>query len=837
MNSSNKIKSLYKKYKFNIEDFKVLSPIKSGTFGSVFSVENINTNEKMAAKVLTCQNSDPNYKIMVNREIFIMIKCEHPTIIKFRGYSLKDFSNENNTTIFMNLSTRGSLFDLLSRVKKGLGDSEYDNTVRQKILVGIARGMMYLHSHQIIHRDLKPGNILLDNNFEPHITDFGLSKIYEIGKTIEQSHPYGTSIYMAPEVISGNQYSQKADVYSFGILMFEVVTDTSPYPDLESNKITFFQFNEGVVYKNYRPTFDSFVKESIKNLIIRCWDKETKNRPTFEEIFNLLSSNKHDFIYDVFSENAESGDADDEHPYFLDDVDEDELQLYVEDIIMDASFDSVEEMNLKKLNDEMKKEKENLEKRIVDIDKENKEIKEEYIDLVNINTAIQSENDEMKNEISTLKNKLSILLNDNKTLHKEVEFLTNSKIYIDQSIHQDKKEDKGTVKMIKSAPPPPKEKETPVKVDEPKKQPSTSKTDVSKDESIPQNITIKAFNALTIIEQQSILKTISETSSFFSKLFLSSLLSKTYNLINFILNKIIVGSNCIQIHCPDLETKLVNAKNDFELYIMLNLTQKLYYANILDDAQISFLSQFKNITIEMYDDYFIKNILIKMKSYVPQMNIAFLISSGKASTDYKDNNYINQVVVDTDIKVICENACKLWNALTDITFKMPSSLTKIEDQAFSRCELLTKLIIPPSVIEIGSMAFYGCESLKEILIPPSVKYMGYGVFCKCASLKQISIPPSLDAISSSAFKDCTSLEKILIPPSVKVIGDEAFKNCTSLVKLVIPPSVSNIKFTAVEGCASLSELVLPDTWAGSCQTRFGCKYLWGIRVKLYNIKK
>lgn len=87
---------------------------------------------------------------------------------------MHDFDSKKNVTIFMELAKNGSLSDFLQKVKNGLSDILYDNTRRQIILVGIARGMMYLHQNRIIHRDLKPGNILLDDKLQPLITDFGL---------------------------------------------------------------------------------------------------------------------------------------------------------------------------------------------------------------------------------------------------------------------------------------------------------------------------------------------------------------------------------------------------------------------------------------------------------------------------------------------------------------------------------------------------------------------------------------------------------------------------------------------------------------------------------------
>lgn len=108
--------------------------------------------------------------------------------------------------------------------------------------------MMYLHSHIIIHRDLKPGNILLDKDFHPHITDFGLSKYLDPMNTRSQSKlDCGTTVYMAPEVIQDDSYNNKADVYAFGIIMYEVLTELQPYPKYIQGLATDYQIKSDVI--------------------------------------------------------------------------------------------------------------------------------------------------------------------------------------------------------------------------------------------------------------------------------------------------------------------------------------------------------------------------------------------------------------------------------------------------------------------------------------------------------------------------------------------------------------------------------------------------------------
>lgn len=354
-------KSINNQFKVNPKNFKVIREINRGAFGIVYEVEESKTSVRYAAKVILTGNSK-QAREMVNREVQIMMRVSHPTLIGFRGYSTTDFSGNKNITIFMDLIERGSLEEILTQVQKGLADGDYNNTSRQIILIGIAYGMMSLHQNFVIHRDLKPGNILIDKHFYPHITNFGLSKFIDSGHSKSQSKSCGTPIYMAPEVIDGERYDGKADVYSFGIIMYQIVTDSVPYPLFEKGKLKEFKFNKKVVDENYRPSFTVPVKKEIKKLIQRCWAKNPKDRPTFEEIFNRLAYNREGAIYNVFEEQNEeeeqSEDDDDETPYYLSDVSVDEIFLYL-DVILDNGINKFESNDLierlaKTVNDQQK---------------------------------------------------------------------------------------------------------------------------------------------------------------------------------------------------------------------------------------------------------------------------------------------------------------------------------------------------------------------------------------------------------------------------------------------------------------------------------------------------
>lgn len=215
-------------YMIDINDYQIVKQINKGGFGLIYLVKNNNTDKELVIKVNLIDLSSSqsvSMQQMVYRELSVLMRAHHPTIIQFRVFSPIDFNKNENMVIFMDYMKNSSLEFLLSQSQKGLCDSIFNNTIRQIILAGIARGMMYLHSQKIIHRDLKPGNVLLDDNFYPHITDLGLSKFFDPQNTKNQSKiGCGTTVYMAPEVIQDDSYNTKVDVCGYNLRSYQRAT-------------------------------------------------------------------------------------------------------------------------------------------------------------------------------------------------------------------------------------------------------------------------------------------------------------------------------------------------------------------------------------------------------------------------------------------------------------------------------------------------------------------------------------------------------------------------------------------------------------------------------------
>ena len=139
------------------------------------------------------------------------------------------------------------------------------------------------------------------------------------------------------------------------------------------------------------------------------------------------------------------------------------------------------------------------------------------------------------------------------------------------------------------------------------------------------------------------------------------------------------------------------------------------------------------------------------------------------------------------------------------------SITKIREEAFYHCPMLTSVTIPDSVTEIGDRAFSGCSSLTSVAIGNSVTSIGDCAFSYCSKLTSVTIPDGVTEIGEDAFCDCTSLKSVTIPDSVTSIGANAFQGCTSLTSVTIPDSVTTIGRFAFSGCSSLTSLTIPNS--------------------------
>merc|ERR1712154_155506 len=180
-----------------------------------------------------------------------------------------------------------SLFDLLHNTRLRLKEE-----IDIKIANGATNGVSHLHENDIIHRDLKSANILLDKHFEPRVTDFGLSRIKDQSTLTAGT---GTFQWMSPEIIQGKKYDEKSDIYSLGVIFWEIKTGLLPFVSYRLNGI---QASVAVVTQQKRPKIDrqlfknKLLYSKWKDLIVRMWSQSPAPRPNGKEVLNILKEFK-----------------------------------------------------------------------------------------------------------------------------------------------------------------------------------------------------------------------------------------------------------------------------------------------------------------------------------------------------------------------------------------------------------------------------------------------------------------------------------------------------------------------------------------------------------------
>ncbi|TYK23380.1 serine/threonine-protein kinase STY46 isoform X1 [Cucumis melo var. makuwa] len=257
-------------WEINPRHLKFEHKVASGSYGDLY--KGTYCSQEVAIKVLKTERVNTDMQSEFAQEVYIMRKVRHKNVVQFIGACTKPPS----LCIVTEFMSGGSVYDYLHKQK---GTFRLPSLL--KVAIDVSKGMNYLHQNNIIHRDLKAANLLMDENEVVKVADFGVARVK--AQSGVMTAETGTYRWMAPEVIEHKPYDHKADVFSFGIVLWELLTGKLPYEFL-----TPLQAAVGVVQKGLRPTIPKHTNPKLADLLEKCWQQDPSCRPDFCEIIDIL---------------------------------------------------------------------------------------------------------------------------------------------------------------------------------------------------------------------------------------------------------------------------------------------------------------------------------------------------------------------------------------------------------------------------------------------------------------------------------------------------------------------------------------------------------------------
>eukprot|EP01097_Dermamoeba_algensis_P004547 TRINITY_DN2954_c0_g1_i1.p1 TRINITY_DN2954_c0_g1~~TRINITY_DN2954_c0_g1_i1.p1 ORF type:complete len:789 (-),score=152.15 TRINITY_DN2954_c0_g1_i1:1406-3772(-) len=255
----------------------LLELLGSGSYADVYKARCYGI--EVAVKIMKSVNE--NRIQMFKQEAKMLSKIRHPNVYQFIGISQ---NSDGSFMIVTELLTGGDLNKILEECKAKKGPLSLPIAIRYAR--EFAKGMIFVHQNNLCHQDLKPHNLMFNSYKVLKVVDFGLASPKTLTPTKTPS-TRGSYLWMAPEVMKRMPYNTKADIYSFGIILWQLIcSDPSPYPGYSQVD----PFVKAVAERGERPPIPTNCLPSIRELMKRCWHADPDKRPTFIEVDEILNS-------------------------------------------------------------------------------------------------------------------------------------------------------------------------------------------------------------------------------------------------------------------------------------------------------------------------------------------------------------------------------------------------------------------------------------------------------------------------------------------------------------------------------------------------------------------
>jgi serine/threonine protein kinase len=250
-----------------------------GGFSTLRIAKDRKTGQTVAVKVIHLENYDQEHFF---REVEALKALNHPCVCRIVGWSPP--SGVNGAEIHMEFAENLSLARVLERVGLGMAPAFWTPTGKAIIICGLVLGMRFVHSKGYIHQDLKPANILINGRGEALISDFGTVRRETYDATLTPE--CGTVYYSAPECFNeGASITKKVDVFSFGSILYEIVTGKTVFPTSMTPFDVIRTFRSGKM-----PAVPDSCGSLMQKLIPECWSQNPESRPSFHQIIECFQN-------------------------------------------------------------------------------------------------------------------------------------------------------------------------------------------------------------------------------------------------------------------------------------------------------------------------------------------------------------------------------------------------------------------------------------------------------------------------------------------------------------------------------------------------------------------